>query len=69
MNWIIYIFVGIIILLVLMYIYKGGYNEGYKDGSKDSLNNIIKFSEMMMGIGKSSTSKEAIKTTVSSPQN
>lgn len=69
MDWIIYIFVVIVGLLSIMYIYKAGYNEGYKDGSKDSLNNIIKFSEMMMGIGKSSTSKDAIKTTVSSSQN
>lgn len=52
MDWIIYIFVGVIFLLVLMYTYKGGYNEGYKDGSKDSLQNIIKFSETMMSIGK-----------------
>lgn len=52
MDWIIYIFSAIIVLLVLMYTYKGGYSEGYKDGSKDSLNNIIKFSELMMNIGK-----------------
>lgn len=54
MDWIIYIFVGAIFLLVLMYTYKDGYNEGYKDGSKDSLQNIIKFSETMMNIGKPS---------------
>lgn len=52
MDWIIYIFVGVIFLLVLMYTYKNAYNEGYKDGSKDSLQNIIKFSELMMSIGK-----------------
>lgn len=69
MDWIIYIFVAVVGLLSIMYIYKAGYSEGYKDGGKDSLNNIIKFSELMMGIGKSSTNKEAIKTTVSSSQN
>lgn len=54
MELFIYIIVGACVVFALMYARKSGYSEGYKEGSKDSLQNVIKFSEMMMGIGKPS---------------
>lgn len=52
MDLFIYIIVGACVVFALMYVRKSGYSEGYRDGSKDSLQNIIKFSELMMNIGK-----------------
>lgn len=54
MELFIYIIVGSCAAFALLYVRKSGYNEGYRDGSKDSLQNIIKFSETMMNIGKPS---------------
>lgn len=54
MDLFIYIIVGACVVFALMYARKSGYSEGYRDGSKDSLQTIIKFSELMMSIGKPS---------------
>lgn len=52
MDLFIYIIVGACVVFALMHARKSGYSEGYREGSKDSLQNIIKFSELMMSIGK-----------------